>query len=294
MSGALDAITGKGASGSLPSYDEAKAKQSQIEAAQRGLYGVDSSLGGQSTRINPDGTVSRVFTDSASDIQRNKLIGQGLGALSMDPSRSEDAYMRRATRLLEPRMERSRAGLDENLINRGISVGSEQYKDSMGDLREQQAGQMQDLADRSITGGQQMLGSQIGNINQLAGGRDIGALAGMGGSTGASSLYDRKFDVQRQNQQAQAQQNQGQLNSIMGLGGAVAGAFSDKRLKENLKPVAKLENGLTVYVGNYTKASGLDMTPQLFLIAQEVEKVNKEAVGEKDGFKTVNYEMAVK
>ena len=294
MSGAWDAMTGGGANGSLPSYDENLARQSQTNAAKRGIYGVNSSLGGLTTRINPDGTVSKVYTDSVADTQRNKLIQSGLGALSLDPTQAQNAYYNQATRLLNPQMERQTASLDENLINRGIGIGSEQYKNSMGDLRNQQSGQLSDIANQAVFKGQGLPGSQIQNINQLSQGRDIGALAGMSGRTNATSTYDNKFNYDTQAQQAQAQQNQAQLNGIMGMGGAIAGAFSDKRLKENLKPVAKLKNGLTIYLGNYTKESGLDMTPQLFLIAQEVEKINKEAVGERDGFKTVRYEMAVK
>jgi hypothetical protein len=72
---------------------------------------------------------------------------------------------------------------------------------------------------------------------------------------------------------------------------------SDKRLKENLEEVGMLNNGLKVYVGNYNDKAleidpSLNKKPQLFLIAQEVQEVIPEAVGEKDGFLTVNYDLA--
>ena len=73
-----------------------------------------------------------------------------------------------------------------------------------------------------------------------------------------------------------------------------SGLFSDKCLKENLKPVGKLNNGLKVYVGNYKKETGLDTTPQLFLLAQEVKEKHPEAVGKKFGALTVNYKKATK
>jgi len=74
---------------------------------------------------------------------------------------------------------------------------------------------------------------------------------------------------------------------------------SDSRLKENLKPIAKLKNGLSVYVGNYNDKAieidpSLNKKPQLFLIAQEVQEIVPEAVGEKNGYLAVNYELAVK
>jgi hypothetical protein len=86
------------------------------------------------------------------------------------------------------------------------------------------------------------------------------------------------------------------LNNLLGAGatiGAAALMASDKRLKENLKPVGKLDNGLKVYVGNYKEETGLDTTPQLFLLAQEVEKKNPDAVVEKGCYLAVNYKKAV-
>ncbi len=66
--------------------------------------------------------------------------------------------------------------------------------------------------------------------------------------------------------------------------GALAGLFSDARLKENIKLVGK-ENGFNIYEFNY---KGL---PQKYtgVMAQEVKKVRPDAVGERLGYMTVNY-----
>ena len=71
--------------------------------------------------------------------------------------------------------------------------------------------------------------------------------------------------------------------------------FSDERLKENLTPVGKADNGLTIYIGNYTKESGLDDgKPHLFLIAQEVQKIRPDAVVETEsGYLAVDYIKAL-
>ena len=76
--------------------------------------------------------------------------------------------------------------------------------------------------------------------------------------------------------------------SLIKLGTTIAGMFSDKRLKENMKPVGKTFDGQTVYSYNYKG----DHTPRMGLIAQEVEKKHKKAVGEHGGFKTVDYAAA--
>ena len=99
---------------------------------------------------------------------------------------------------------------------------------------------------------------------------------------------------------AEAQEKQGR-NAIWGSVAQTAGTigalkvFSDKRLKENLIPVGKANNGLTIYIGNYTKESGLDDGKQhLFLIAQEVQEICPDAVIKTEsGYLAVDYMKAL-
>lgn len=133
-------------------------------------------------------------------------------------------------------------------------------------------------------------GQQISNANALAGGRDINTLMGMGGSNDA---YDSAYQGRVYNDAMRNERNANMLGTLGSLTGMAKGfSFSDKRLKENLKPVGKLNNGLKVYVGNYKKETGLDTKPQLFLLAQEVKKKKPEAVGKTLGALTVNYKKA--
>ena len=85
---------------------------------------------------------------------------------------------------------------------------------------------------------------------------------------------------------------EGVLGSVaQGAGGALATyALSDIRVKENISQVGSLDNGLPVYLFNYKG----NKTPQIGLMAQDVEKVNNEAVVEIDGIKHVYYGKAVK
>lgn len=122
-------------------------------------------------------------------------------------------------------------------------------------------------------------------------------------ATGTGSQLASTFMQGGQNQAAAQQQNQqnkqqakGQTGQLIGTGlGAVtslAGAFSDANLKENIKPVGKLDNGLTVYSYNF---KGVPYT-EIGLIAQEVQKVKPEAVyqDKHTGYLKVVYSEATK
>ena len=264
-------------------------KYNQDQAALTSQYGVQSSIGNMSVKKNADGTYSKVYDQTQGDQMRNDLINQGLGALSLDPTNVQQAYYDQATRLLNNQFDRQRTSTDTNLINRGIQTGTEQYNQVMGDLQDRQNATLQDIANQAVYMGDQNINQKIGNINALGSGRDVYGVAALGGNNQA---YDNAYNAAQYNYQNQANKNQQLLNA-----GMAAGAFllSDKRLKENLKKVGVLDNGLKVYVGNYKKETGLGTKPQLFLLAQEVEKKHPEAVAEdKVGMLAVDYKKATK
>lgn len=263
-------------------------KYNQDQSALSQQYGVISDLGNMNLVKNADGTYSKKYTSSDIDVTRNELAKQGLGAVTLDPQSQEQAYYDRATRLLNDAYDRQYKNTDEALINRGIQTGTKQYNQVMGDLQNNQLGALSDLANQAVFAGQNYTSGQIGNVNSLTGGRDVYALSGMGGNNNA---YDNAYNARQYGYNTQ----QNGINNLLSAGasiGAAALLASDERLKENLKPVGKLDNGLNVYVGNYKEETGLDTRPQLFLLAQEVEKKKPEAVGEKDGFLAVNYRKA--
>ena len=136
----------------------------------------------------------------------------------------------------------------------------------------------------SVYMGDANIGQKIGNYNSLGSGRDINTLLGM--KQQDSTMYDDayKAELYKNLRTDQRNANKTQLlyeTPATGFASFTNSFFSDKRLKENLKPVGKLNNGLKVYVGNYKKETGLDTRPQLFLLAQEVQKKKPEAVTKK-------------
>ena len=67
-------------------------------------------------------------------------------------------------------------------------------------------------------------------------------------------------------------------------------AFSDKRMKTDIKPIGKTFDGQTIHRYKYKG----DPKTQIGLIAQEVEKAHPNAVGLAGGMKTVNYDTATR
>jgi len=82
------------------------------------------------------------------------------------------------------------------------------------------------------------------------------------------------------------------LSTIAGIA-AQAGAFSDVRLKKDIKQIGKLPNGMNLYKWAWNKigkAIGADKFPTFGVLAQEVQKTNPEFVVKgDDGYLRVNY-----
>ena len=78
----------------------------------------------------------------------------------------------------------------------------------------------------------------------------------------------------------------GLVKDVLSIGKTLG--ISDRRAKENIRPVGKTFDGQTVYSFNYKG----DKQTQMGLIAQEVEKRHPSAVGTAGGMKTVNYKKA--
>ena len=191
------------------------------------------------------------------------------------------------------------------------AFGGDRANIGLGNLENQQnlamsqtLGQManqgyQNAAQNYMTG----LG-QIGNLGiqgQQAGLQGAQAMMGAGTlgqqttQAGKSAMYN-----QFQQQQAYPFQVAQFLANIAEGTGALSGStttqtspqsfFSDVRLKEDIKQVGTAHNGLPIYTFKY-KGDNTEQT-HIGYMAQDVEKVHPEAVGESHGFKTVDYDKA--
>jgi hypothetical protein len=126
-------------------------------------------------------------------------------------------------------------------------------------------------------GGLQSIMGMPSNANNIA-----ATMAGIGQTQGQGMVAA-----------AQAEQagNQQGLNNLLSIGSLIAG-FSDNRLKTNIKRIGT-KNGMGWYRWTWNKkaeALGLSGEHEGYM-ASEVAKKHPEAVGERDGYATINYQM---
>jgi hypothetical protein len=251
-----------------------------------------------------------------------RLAGQGLGyvenmlqtpfdtsqlpSTGFNPSQTyQEAYMQR----LAPQLQMGREQLAQDLANKGIDIGSKAYENAMrmqaqrendlllgattqgfgvGQQARQTALQEQAYLRNeplntlsAVRTGAQVQGPQfVNSFNQATtAGPDILAASQMG--------YNAQMGDFNAKQAAQANLNQG----LFSLGSS---AMSDIRLKENIRPVGVMPNGLTLYSFEYVDevkshplaGEGIHVG----VMAQEVEQVFPYAVKTlDDGYKVVDY-----
>lgn len=193
---------------------------------------------------------------------------------------------------------------------------------SMADIYNQGYGQAMGLAGQQVQNlgamGQQMAGLGMGAQTSALQGAQAQMAAGAQEQATAQAQLQAAYDQWLQQQSYPFQIAQFYANIAQGLGSTaggtsttkapspslasqilggvgaaanIAGAIpglSDERVKENIQPVGKLNDGQTVYRYNF---KGNPQT-QIGLLAQEVEGSNPNAVTEANGLKMVDYKGA--
>ena len=293
-----------GSTPKAPTYNLGLAKREQERVrneARNDLYlNYNSLLGGY--KYDPETGSINVNTNTA-DQDRLLNINAGVGSLNMDPTEATNAYYNQALASIQPDIDKYINRTSANLVNKGIPIGSQAYNEVMREQDKNISNQLADIYSRSRSQALADTGVQIGNIGALQSQMySPQYIAGLG-ATGLQNLYTSKFQNEMDKYNAAVGSSNANKSAAAGtigsLGAAAIMAMSDKRVKENLKPVGKLDNGLTVYIGNYIESVDPYKMPQLFLIAQEVEKVHPEAVkgfkveGFDDPVLAVNYATAV-
>jgi hypothetical protein len=83
----------------------------------------------------------------------------------------------------------------------------------------------------------------------------------------------------------------GDISGVLGIGGDLMKISSDRRLKTDIKDIGRTHDDQKIYSYRFKGSN----TPQIGMLAQEVQKKTPEAVGQgPNGFKTVRYDLATR
>lgn len=227
-------------------------------------------------------------------------IGDLLGSpINVNNEETERRLFELGSKRLDPMFARDEAALETKLANQGIARGSAAYSAAMDDFNRGKSDAYNQLL---LTGRGQSVQEALAERNQPI--NEITAL--LNGSQVSQpnfintpqspvagvdyiGLKNQQYQAQMQAYQQQVASKNAMMGGLFGMIGSGVSMFSDKRLKENIKPVGKLNDGTKIYSYNYKG----DDAPQVGVMAQEAEKKHPDAIGEVFGFKTVDYSKIV-
>ncbi len=194
--------------------------------------------------------------------------------------------------------DRRLEALKSELSNSGIKLGSEAYDRAMegynrsrSDARDNLYGNMTGLAQQSIVTARNQPVSET--VSLLYGSQPnqpnfVGTQQPRIPTTDVAGIISNYDNQRANNYRFEAQQRQGMLGGLFGLGAAGIRAISDERLKKDIEKVGKVK-GHNVYEYRF-RGQDKDDPKEIGVMAQEVEKRRPDAVVTgSDGIKRVKY-----
>lgn len=204
---------------------------------------------------------------------------------------------------LDARQANAQTQAAGSAVTAGTGVASQLQTSAAQDVALHNAGISQELQDYA-----QRIGIPLGALQSLMGGSGSGGTGGSGGfggqgggpsvpggisPTGESvsapdimGAFNNQYQGQLAGYNAQVSQGNSDVAGGATIGAALIGLLSDKRAKEDIEKVGKLDSGLPIY--KYKYKGGGDKT-HIGVMAQEAEKKFPHAVHEVGGLKFVNY-----
>ncbi len=205
--------------------------------------------------------------------------------------------------LLNPQFEQGFKELEGRMSDRGIPIGAEVWNDQFGEYNRAKDTSMLGAARQADLDASNEFQRQYGNklteynmpLQQLSG--LMGNSQAVGNpqfsnyaqaSAQSPDVAGNTWKAYQANVDAANQKNSQLWSGVGALGNLFM--LSDERVKEDIKPVGELYDGQQVYSYKYKG----DSTPQIGLMAQEVEDVAPDAVHDFGGVKGVRYDLATK
>lgn len=238
-------------------------------------------------------------------------IGDLLGSpLKLGNEATEARLMELGMARLTPQFAKNQESMRTKLLNSGIREGSAAWDSEMSRLSNAETDAITQLllSGRSQANQEIMAerNAPINEITALMSGSQVSnptfattptsQVAGVDYAGMVNNNYNQQMNAYNAEQAAGGAQMGGMFGLAGTLGGAAlkygggAALFSDRRLKTDIRPVGKLDNGLTVYAYRYKWGGPM----QIGVMADEVEGLHPDAVHEVQGFKAVEYDLAVR
>lgn len=232
--------------------------------------------------------------------QSDKIRGLLNDPVDLSNDAIEGRLMELGRKRLDPVFAEREGQMRTDLINRGIREGTPAFEAEMRRFNE----------GRNDAYNQLVLSGRGQSVQEILAGRnqpinEITAL--MSGSQVSQPNFINTPQSQvsgvdyagmvNDNYQAELGAHNSMIGAVAGLGGSLLGGWgkagfpmpSDRRLKEHARRIGTADNGLPIWAFRY---KGGEVT-MLGFMADEVEKVRPQAVGEVGGYKVVDYDEAV-
>jgi len=311
-------------------YDEALRKYNSTSNAP-GTWTLETTLSPEMQKIYDTGYGA--YTNAASRLAGNQLDESKLipksdwqrlnTALGGDGSQYTDAYYNKATRLLGDKYGQEEQALRSQLLNSGLSEGTEAYNTQFQNFMDAKNRNYADIADQAILSGSTIKNQDINSLisaltaqDQARGadlqqqsylrnlpladaqmilqGLQVPSFTGGGGQGGGQgggfeggdfmSALQNQYGANLDQWNAQQANRQNTANTAMSLA-TLAYLSSDRRLKSNITSTGrKTSKGFNLY--SYTKYG----QPEVGVMADEVQLVLPDAVIEMpSGYLAVDY-----
>lgn len=227
-------------------------------------------------------------------------------SFSQEGDRLSDATYEKYTRRLDPQFEKEQNDLTSQLANQGITQGSEAYTKAMDDFGRRKNDAYSGARNESVGAGRQEQGRLFGqgmqsreqgfrqNIsrrqqlyNELAslmGTAQIGKPTELDVMGPFSQQYQGQIAGVNATNQFNAQRNANNAQGGASLASLLI-SMSDRRMKKDIERIGTLPSGLNLYKFSYL----WEDVSRTGVMADEVEKIFPDAVGEIYGVKTVDY-----
>lgn len=245
------------------------------------------------TNVETQGNIAGIGRDQSA------RIGELLGTpVDLSNDATEARLMELGMSRLQPNLDRRRASIETDLVNRGIRPGSDAYDRAQSNAMQGENDAFNELLlkgrGQSV---QETLASRnqpINEITALLSGSQVSQPNFVNSSmpsiptTDTAGIinddYKKRLGVWGQKNA----QSQNLLGGLFGLGSSLI--MSDERVKDDITEIGETHDGQPLYSYRY---KGSDR-PQIGLMAQDVEKVKPEAVVTlPGGIKAVDYNVAL-